>query len=338
MSRILILGGTRNLGHVTAVHLLGAGHDVCVLNRGITRDELPQGVERIRATRGDSSLSSAIGQREFDSVIDLTTYNRTDALEAVETFRGRTERYVFISSGQVYLVLENTRRPFVEEQYAGTVSPAPLAGAGDFDSWKYGVDKRDAEDVFDEAWQNAKFPVTTLRLPMVASERDHYGRLQGYFARMLDGAPILLPDETGLPIRHVYVHDIARFINILCGVDGGIGKAYNISYGHSQVLSEYLAMLGDVVGKPASTLRLPRAELEKDLLLPDCSPFSGTWMSELDSSLASNALIPGGFDYTQPSDYLPSIFADYRTRWQSERKIPTTYCQRHRELEVISDR
>jgi nucleoside-diphosphate-sugar epimerase len=338
MSRILILGGTRNLGHVTAVHLLEAGHDVSVLNRGVTPDELPAGIGRIRATRGDGSLSGAIGRREFDSVIDLTTYTRADALEAVETFRGKTGRHVFISSGQVYLVLNGAQRPFRESQYSGEVMPAPREGTSDFESWKYGVDKRDAEDVFGQAWTDEKFPVTTLRLPMVASERDHYGRLQGYFARMLDGEPILIPDETGLPIRHVCVHDVARFIVALCSIDGGLGQAFNVSYGQSKVLSEYLATLGGVVGKAATTLRLPRVELERNLLLPDCSPFSGTWMSELDASLASSDLIPGGFDYTSPEEYLPAIFADYRARWQREGRIPATYRQRDRELEIIRGR
>ncbi len=331
MSRILMLGGTRNLGHVTAVHLVGSGHEVSVLNRGVTPDELPEGIERIRATRGDGSLSASLGRRSFDAVIDLTTYNRADAVEAVETFRDRTGRYVFISSGQVYLVLEGVERPFREDQFDGHVMPAPPAGSGDFDSWKYGVDKRDAEEVFDAAWRNVGFPVTTLRLPMVASERDHYGRLQGYFARMADGAPILIPDETGLPIRHVYVHDVARFIDNLCSIDKGFGSAYNVSYGKSKVLSEYLDLLAEVVGREASTLRLSRTQLEDERLLPDCSPFSGTWMSELDASRASSELIPGGFNYTSPEEYLPSILSDYRMRWIPEGKIPSTYGQRDRE-------
>ena len=167
MSRILILGGTRNLGHVTAVHLLSAGHEVSVLNRGITPDELPEGIERIRGTRGNGSLATAIGRRDFDAVIDLTTYNRAEALEAVETFRGRAGRYVFVSSGQVYLVLDAVQRPFRESQYAGEVIQAPRSGTSDFDSWKYGVDKRDAEDEFDAAFAREQFPATTLRLPMV---------------------------------------------------------------------------------------------------------------------------------------------------------------------------
>lgn len=335
MHRTLILGGTRNLGHVTALHLLQSGHEVSVLNRGVTRDELPDGIERIRATRGDGSLAASIGTREFDVVIDLTTYNRAEASEAVETFRNRAGRYVFISSGQVYLVLKGVQRPFHEMQYAGDVTPAPPAGTADFDSWKYGVDKREAEDVFTAAFDYEKFPVTTLRLPMVASERDHYGRLQGYFARIFDGGPILVPDETGLPIRHVYVHDVARFIGIVCGVGAGIGKAYNVSQGHSMLLNEYLPMLSDVVGQSARTVRLPREELEQNLLLPDCSPFSGTWMSELDASLASDELIPGGFLYSSPEQYLPLILQDYLTRWVRQKSVPSTYRQRDREIALV---
>ena len=212
---------------------------------------------------------------------------------------------------------------------------SPPRGTADFDSWKYGVDKRDAEDVFTAAFENEKFPATTLRLPMVASERDHYGRLQGYFARMFDGEPILIPDETGLPIRHVYVHDVARFIGILCGVSAGFGNAYNVSYGRSKVLSEYLALLGEVVGTNAPTSKFPRAILEEAQLLPDCSPFSGTWMSELDATRASEELIPGGFVYTGPEEYLPLILEDYRARWVAGQAVPATYLQRDREIAFL---
>ena len=46
--KILIIGGTRNLGHLLAYQLLDAGHRVTVLNRGKTRDELPERVERLQ--------------------------------------------------------------------------------------------------------------------------------------------------------------------------------------------------------------------------------------------------------------------------------------------------
>jgi nucleoside-diphosphate-sugar epimerase len=174
MSNILILGGTRNLGHVTALSLIDAGHVVSVLNRGITSDELPKEVERIRGARGETQeLRKAIGHRDFDMVVDMTTYTSNEAREAVDVFGGHTARHVFISSGQVYLVRENVPRPFREKEYEGALMNAPVAGSSDYESWKYGIDKREAESVFDGAFREGGFPFSTLRLPMVASERDH---------------------------------------------------------------------------------------------------------------------------------------------------------------------
>ena len=206
MADVLILGGTRNLGHVTALAMLEAGHNVAAMNRGVTPDELPPEVERLRGDRSDSGgMRRAIQDRDFDLVLDTTTYTGADARSAIEIFGGRVGRYVFISTGQVYLVREGISRPFREDSYDGSVIAEPARDSEDYDAWAYGAWKRDAEDEFSAAFSREGFPVTTLRLPMVASERDHYGRMQAYVARLLDGNAILVPDEPGLPLRHVYV-------------------------------------------------------------------------------------------------------------------------------------
>ncbi len=335
MSRVLILGGTRNLGHITAMHLLHAGHSVSVLNRGVTTAELPAEAERLKASRGNKpALISALGARDFDVVLDTTTYTEADAHEAVEIFRGRAGRYVFISSGQVYLVRDRARRPFGEEDYEGTVLPAPSERTRDYAEWKYGVDKRNAEAVFSSANRDEAFPVTTLRLPMVASERDHYGRLQGYFARLLDGEPILVPGEAGLPLRHVYAADVARLIVGLCTSNAGIGEALNISSGESMSLSSYLELLSRISATSLRIVRLPRAELERQELLPACSPFSGTWMSELDNSRGLRSL-GAVLEYTPPEDYLPLILDDYKERWLNGGLSPGGYAQRENELSAL---
>lgn len=338
MADVLILGGTRNLGHVTATQLIGGGHSVAVLNRGITSDDLPSNVERIRATRGDlDSLRSSIGDRGFDMIVDLTTYTASDAREAVEVFSGRSKRYVFISSGQVYLVREGAERPFRETEYDGPIIDAPDPNSKDFGEWKYGADKRDAESVFDDAAGRGAFPVTTLRLPMVASERDHYGRIQGYFARLSDGEPILIPDEPGLPLRHVYVRDVARLIAKLVGSSAGIGKAFNISFGQSMLIEEYLEMLASISGRQLRLIRRPRAELDEAGLLPQCSPFSGKWMSELDNSRSLESF-GDAVIYSDPHDYLPAVFDDYVNRWVARGMAPSGYGQRAREMAAISGR
>ena len=336
MARILILGGTRNLGHVTALSLLNAGHQVTVLNRGQTADELPDEVERLRADRNDdSSMRHAVRQRSFDAVLDNTTYTETDARQAVELFDGRAGRYFFVSSGQVYLVRENLPRPFRENGYDGPVMPEPARESADHPSWLYGIDKRLAEQVFSDAFAKSEFPVTTLRLPMVASERDHYGRIQSYIARMLDSGPILIPDESGLPLRHVYVNDVARLVTSLVMSDTGVGKAFNVSYSESLALDSFLEMLKRFALSSSEIVRIARRDLEAHGLLPDCSPFSGKWMSELDNSLSVSEL---SATYVPPSDYLQSIVDDYRIRWIPNNLVPDSYRQRKQEMEFFSQR
>jgi nucleoside-diphosphate-sugar epimerase len=334
MAQILILGGTRNLGHVTARSLIHHGHDVAVLNRGRTPDSLPREVERLRGDRTDiRSMKKALGQRSFDLILDNTTYTETDATQAVELFNGRTGRYVFISSGQVYLVREGLGRPFHERDYDGPVMPEPARDSADHASWLYGIDKRLAEQVFAEAIAGSQFPVTTLRLPMVASERDHYGRIQGYVARFLDGGPLLIPAGEGLPLRHVYVNDVAELITSLIRSKAGIGESINVSYGESMTLDAFLDLLADHIGSSSEIMRVDRAKLVAAGLLPDCSPFSGKWMSELDNSLSIEKF---GIEYTSPELYLPEIADDYRERWRECDMVPSGYAQRDAELKFAA--
>ena len=336
MARTLILGGTRNLGHAAAHSLLEAGHDVAILNRGVTPDDLPRAIERIRGDRSDDkSMRSAIGNRTFDLVLDNTTYTEREARQAVGLFLGKAGRYVFISSGQVYLVRENIARPFHEDAYDGPVMAEPSRSSADHSAWAYGIDKRLAEQVFTDAGQVLDFPFTTLRLPMVASERDHYGRIQAYVARILDPDPLLIPDEAGLPLRHVYVRDVARLVAGLIGTRIGIRDAFNVSFGESLTLQEFLALLGEAAGAGIQIASVKRKELDAHGLLPDCSPFSGRWMSELDSTRAASAF---DFTFTPPSRYLSSIVADYRDRWQRNAMIPDSYRQRDKERVFLRSR
>lgn len=333
MAEVLILGGTRNLGHFTALALIEAGHRVTTLNRGVTRDYLPADVGRLRGDRRDTAqMRAALENRSFDLVVDTTTYTGDDARQAVELFGGSTDRFIFISSGQVYLVRENPARPFREDDYDGPLMMEPLEGTADHEGWKYGIEKRDAEDVFAAASRASGFPVTTLRLPMVASERDHRGRIQAYIARILDRGPMLIPSEPGLPIRQVYVKDVARLIAGLARCDSGIGLAYNISCGSSLTLEQFLSTLARLLDCEVDIARRPRADLESDGLLPDCSPFSGKWMSELDNARSLDELQAAGLQYTAPEVYLRALVDDYAERWRREDLVPDGLAQRQKEI------
>jgi nucleoside-diphosphate-sugar epimerase len=333
--RSLIIGGTRNLGPAIVQSLRNEGHEVTVFNRGQTPDDLPSEVERMHGDRSDpQQMQAALRGRDFDLVIDTTLYTGVEAKMAVELFQGRVGRFIFISSGQVYLVRLGVRRPFKEADYAGPVMPEPPeSDESEHSNWLYGFDKREAEDVFADAWNKNKFPFTSLRLPMVNSERDHYDRLYGYFLRLKDGGPVLVPDDGGgAPVRHVFGDDVVQAIMRLIKSEKGKGDAYNIGQDESVSLDEFLQMTADLMEVPLQLRRAPRVELMQAGLLPDCSPFSGGWMSALDNARSKTEL---GMQYTPLQVYLKKLVEFYSAT--SPRQIEG-YKQRARELKFADKR
>lgn len=324
MMRALIIGGTRNLGPSIVQAFLERGIDVSIFNRGQTPDDLPEHISRFRGDRSDpAQLKAAVGSREFDVVIDTTLYTGTEAQAVVEVFSGRVQRYIFLSTGQVYLLRTGLLRPFKESDYAGPVMTEPQRDHRiDYQNWLYGHDKRQAEDVFAAAWAESRFPYTSLRLPMVHSERDYYHRIHGYVRRLHDGGPILVPEGPSLPIQHVYGEDVVQAILRLLESGKGRGGAYNIGQDESVSLDQFLQMLARFIDAPLKILRVPREKLEKAGLLPDCSPFSGRWMSALDNTRSKAEL---GIEYTPFAMYLEKLarfsgraphhdFEEYSTR------------------------
>ena len=320
----LVIGGTRNLGPSLVAGLLEAGYQVSVFNRGITPSTLPENVERLVGDRSDpAQLQSALGRREFDLVIDTTLYTGPDAESVVRILRGRAGRYVFLSTGQVYLVRVGLERPYREQDYDGPVMADP--GGKDHDDWVYGADKRAAEDVLADAWNEHGFPYTALRLPMVNSELDHHDRIYGYWLRLLDGGPILIPGGPSLPLRHIYGGDILK-----AALLGRAGRAYNISQDETLTIDDFLERLAKASGKPLRIVRVPREQLNALNLLPACSPFSGEWMSVLDNQRSRQEL---GMSYTPVTDYLDRLVAYHSAQ---PRREPPGYRQRARELDYFT--
>lgn len=327
---ILIIGGTRNLGNFLARDLLSRGHQVTILNRGRTRDDLPEQVERLRADRTDAhQFRATLSNRRFDAVVDTTMYKGSEAEIIVDFLADKTQHYIFLSSGQVYLVRENLARPFREVDYEGAVMPAPETNTYDYEEWVYGYEKRQAEDVLTKAWVEKQFPFTTLRLPMVNGERDHFNRLYSYILRIKDGGPILVPKTPNYRLRHIYSGDVVKTLTMLIETGKGKGKAYNISQDETLSLKEFLSLVGDIMNIPPQVLEVERTLLEANGFLPDCSPFSERWMSELDNQLSKNEL---NIYYTPLPVYLEKIITYYENYPPQQ---PASYRRRNAEKNLI---
>ena len=326
--KILIIGGTGNMGHYLAKTLAEAGADLTILNRGITKDELPDSIHRLHADRKDSmQLRRALLAKSFDIVVDFVMYRADEAEAAVELFRGGIDHYIMISSGQVYLVREGAHRPFSEEDYEGRVMPAPKENSFAYEEWRYGMGKREAEDRLRQAWAESNFPQTILRLPMVNSGRDPFNRFLNYFLRLQDGGEILVPETPNFALNHIYALDVVTAIVGIIDSGEGKGQVFNISQDETVSLDEFLAITAELMNTQARIVRVERSQLEANGFLPDCSPFSERWMSELDNSRSKAAL---GMTYTPLRDYLARLVAFYSSH---QTLPPFTYRRRRAELQ-----
>ncbi len=334
MIRVLVIGGTRFVGYQVAWRLVARGDSVTLLNRGNHPDPFGPRVERIVADRRGRDFGSALERRTFDAVVDFAGFDGQDAESAVDALSGRTGHYIFISSGQVYLVLDGERRPAIrptpETRYDGPVMEAP-SDPRDLAEWRYGVGKRAAEDVLSRAYAEHGFPATRLRLPMVNGERDPHRRIEGYLRRILDGGPLLLPDGGKHPVRHVYGAAVAQAIVGMLGRQDTFGEPFNLAQDEMPTLRSFLESLGRLVGASPEILAVPRASLLAAGLRPEAaSAFSDPWMSCLDPARAKEKL---GFSHEPLEAYLGKIVASYLAAIPPD--PPENYLQRPQELALI---
>ena len=328
--KVLIIGGTRNIGYFLAKRLNAEGHQVTILNRGVSQDNLPETIARLRCDRTDrNQLRRALEGREFDMVVDMVLFKGAEAEAITDILQGRVGHFIFVSTGQVYLVRDGITRPFREEDYAGPLMPQPEANTYDYEEWLYGVDKRAVEDTLAEAHARTAFPYTSLRLPMVNSERDSFKRLYGYVLRINDGGPILVPEKPGHAVRNVYVGDVVDAILRVLNTGQGKGRAYNISQDETYALPDLLDLLGQIIGRQPHIEIVSRELLKANGFLPDCSPFSDRWMSELDNTRSKQEL---GVTYTPAPIYLEKIIHFYE---KNPPEKPTSYRRRHAEKNLV---
>jgi nucleoside-diphosphate-sugar epimerase len=323
---VLVIGGNRFMGLGLVWRLLCGRHRVTVLNRGNLADPFGDRVERLGADRSSDAFDAALEGRTFDRVVDFAGFTADDAARAVRVLAGRVGHYVFISTGQVYLVRQDCPTPSREEHYEGLIMPV-APSPDDHDDWLYGIGKRGAEDVLAAA---PALLSTRLRLPMVNGEHDPKRRIESYVWRILDGEPLVVPRADALA-RHVYSGAVVAAIARIVEAPPPPGQAFNLAQREQPSVRSLIERIARRVGARPALVELPAARLEAaGLSVRAASPFSSAWMSLLDPSRAVAEL---DFEHPPLDTYLDSVLASLFAAWPTT--PPEGYRQRAQELELL---
>ena len=301
--RVLIAGGSGLIGAPATRALLARGHDVTRLTRGSR--PATAGVREVSADRSDArSLRSALAGATFDVVVDLLAYDAADVERLFEVPGLAFRRYLFASTGQVYLVSTERRPPFHEDDAALPAMSEPAVGTRDHGQWTYGVGKRRAESAARELGEARGISTTALRLPVVQGAGDPSRRLWAYLQRLRDGGPLLLPDDGVQPVRFVWTEDVARALVSLAELPPVPEPAYNIAQPDERPLRELVAAAAEILGVRPRLLSCTWDQAREAGLDHQFSSYSGPWCSRPDPALA---LRDFGFLGSSTQTWLPEV-------------------------------
>ena len=186
MKKALVIGGTRFFGVHLVQSLLDQGVTVTVATRGQAEDPFGDEVERISFDRSDlTSFKEAFKDTKWDAVYDQICYSSQDALNAIEVFSGKTDRYILTSTLSVY---DASSQLLKEEDFNPYEYPIVKKATQDV---TYQEGKRQAEAVF---FQKAPFKTAAVRIPIVVGVNDYTKRLEYHTERVANGEEIFFPN------------------------------------------------------------------------------------------------------------------------------------------------
>lgn len=324
--KVLVLGGTRFIGRRLVERLLEGGHRVTLMNRGRRMDPFGSRISRIKGDRRKPEDLARAAHAGRDAVFDFLCYTGEEAAMAVETFAGRTGRYVLISTGSVYWCTGDFPCPVPEEEFQRHGEFPERPGSIEY---AYGYGKRKAEEAAFGAHGEGRLSVTTLRLPIVGGQMDPTLRYFSYFHRIDDGGPLILPGGGTARFRHVWVDDVAGMLCRIPAIPASAGRAYNLASREEADLASLVSMSASFLGRKVETLDVPFEELEARGLDLSFSPFSQR-VSQVPAIERAEAEL----------DWSPTPYAQWvegLARWYREyyrAGPPPQLVHRERELEI----
>jgi nucleoside-diphosphate-sugar epimerase len=246
-TRLLVIGGTGVISSAVTRLAVERGLDVTVLNRGSSATRpLPGGAEVVQAdVRDPASVRAALGDREFDSVVDWVAFTPEHVQTDVDLFAGRTGQYVFISSASAYQTPPE-RLPVTES--------TPLRNP----FWRYSRDKIACEDLLVRAYRDSGFPATVIR-PSHTYDRTLVPLDGGWTAveRMRQGREVVVHGDGTSLWTLTHHEDFARGLVPLLGNPRTLGEAFHITSDDTPTWDQIVRALAAAAGVEPRIVHVP---------------------------------------------------------------------------------
>ena len=208
--KLLIIGGTRFVGHYLVTAALERGHEVTLFNRGTHPSDT-----NVETIRGDRHINvGRLRGRRWDAVIDTCGMLPSAVRVAAEVLADSVDRYVFISSQNAYA---DVSVPGVTETAPlATLTSAQLEEADAIDrsgepayGKLYGGLKALCEQAAEEVMPNRAL---IIRPGLIVGPHDYTDRFTYWVVRAARGGEVLAPGRPERFVQFIDVRDLAEWI------------------------------------------------------------------------------------------------------------------------------
>jgi nucleoside-diphosphate-sugar epimerase len=258
--RILFLGGNGTISASCSREVLARGDELTHLTRGIGSTRPP--IDGVRSLTGDASdpesVRAALGDEEFDVVVNFRAFLPEQVAADIQTFTGRTGQYVFISSASAY------QKPVAA---LPIVESTPLRNP----FWEYSRNKIAGEDLLVAAYRETGFPMTIVR-PSHTYDGGSIPLEGGWTTldRMRRGAPVVIHGDGTSLWTLTHSRDFARAFVGLLGNPHALGSAIHITGDEVLTWDAIAGLLGSALGVTPQLVHVASETIAR--VLPDAGP------------------------------------------------------------------
>lgn len=245
--KVLFIGGTGIISSACSPLAIERGFDLYLLNRGLTtKRPIPAGARLLHGDMRDpESVKAAMGQQNFDVVVDWIAFTQDQVETDLSLFRGRTGQYIFISSASVYQT-PPSHQPVTES----TLLDNPY--------WLYSRNKIACEERLVQAYRTEKFPMTIVR-PSHTYDKTTLPMDGGYTVvkRMRKGKKVIVPgDGTSLWVLTHHADFAKGFVGLL-GNSHTIGEVFHITSDELLNWNQIFELIARAAGVQADIMHVP---------------------------------------------------------------------------------
>jgi nucleoside-diphosphate-sugar epimerase len=244
--KVLFIGGTGIISTASVELCVERGIDIYLLNRGKSARSIPAGAKSIIANyRNPAEVKAALGDSQFDCVVDWIAYVPEQVQYDIDFFKDRTEQYIFISSASAY---QTPPKKLPVTEFTPLDNPV----------WQYSRDKIACENLLKRVYKIDDFPATIVR-PSHTYDKMSLPFQERYtiIDRMRKGKKIIIHGDGSSLWVLTHSKDFAKGFVGLLGNKAAIGETFHITSDELLSWNQIIQYFADTIGVKLNIVHVP---------------------------------------------------------------------------------